>query len=108
MAASKKSRKSTTPAAGSERPEKFQFDFSTLTPKQLDVLGQISINNDSGHSSRTLKALERLKLIERYQESSYGPSPISQVLKITRWCMPVWVHIAWCEWCSQQHLRDVE
>lgn len=88
-----------------EKPQPFTFDFDRLTKRQQEVLGMVAISQDGGHGKRTLESLERHGLIERRQErSSYGRS--GAVLAITRWDMPIAVHIAWCDWCSRQEFDD--
>lgn len=72
-------------------------DFDTLTEVQLKVFGQISINFDKGHDARTLKALLTKGLIEEREEKLYGHPPVT----VKRYVVPTPVHMAWCEWCSE-------
>lgn len=66
-----------------------------LPKRQQDVLGHIAINEDGGHPQQTLKVLLAKGLIVEQEEKQPG-------LVIKHYAVPVWVHIAWCEWCSQQ------
>jgi hypothetical protein len=81
------------------RESAFEFDFGTLTPAQLRVFGAISINNDLGHHDKVLHRLEELTLIERHTQNTGGFPP----MKLTRWTIPVAVHIAWCYWCEKNY-----
>ena len=78
--------------------------FASLTPAQLRVFEQVAINQDGGHHPSTLKALERRGMIESYQERWSDKFPGS----ITRYMVPLPVHIAWCEWCAEQAADMVE
>lgn len=67
-----------------------------LTEKQREVLGMIAMNQDGGHHPRTMEALMKRGLIEQYDEILGGRFPV----RIKRYALPIYVHIAWCEWCS--------
>ena len=75
--------------------------IETLTAKQLDALGRIAMNEDGGHPKRTLDALVKKGLIEGYPEILRGRFPVT----ITRYSVPVHVHIAYCTWASD-HVDD--
>jgi hypothetical protein len=71
--------------------------FDVLTDKQRDVLGAIAINQDGGHHPKTLAALRKFGLISRREEFKGGWFPMT----VVRYDVPVDIHIAWCEWCSE-------
>jgi hypothetical protein len=75
--------------------------IDALTARQLDVLGCIAMNADGGHPQRTLDALVRKGLIEGYPEVLPGRFPVT----ITRYFVPIHVHIAYCTWASA-HIND--
>lgn len=74
------------------------INFGVLSPQQRDVIDQIGCNIDIGHHPRTLDSLERMGLIESFNEVLGGRFPI----RVKRYEMPLWVHIQWCEWCSRE------
>lgn len=79
-------------------------NFKGLTDKQAEVLGQMCIGDESGHSERTLKSLEaKGLLIGQDFILTNGGYPI----RIRRYTVPSWVHIEWCQWCAA-HVSDKE
>lgn len=78
-------------------------DIRKLPKKQRDVLGHICINQDGGHHQATLAALEKRGLIASYDEERGGHPPMT----VKRWGVPIDVHMAWCEWCSEQPDEDM-
>jgi len=76
------------------------LDMTALTPRQRDVLGLIAVGQDGGHSRAILTSLERRGLIVPYTEQR------SPLLRITRWEVPVHIHIQWCAWCAEQPDED--
>lgn len=75
--------------------------FANLSPAQERVFEQIAINLDGGHHPATLKALERKGMIESYREAQ--PTGHGRLFCfVTRYLVPLPVHIRWCEWCSEQ------
>lgn len=74
--------------------------FRNLTPAQEQVFEQIAINQDGGHHRTTLKKLLALGLIEKHQEYWKQPGESLAVL-ITRYIVPLAIHIEWCEWCAE-------
>lgn len=78
-------------------------NIAALTKRQRDVLGFICINQDGGHHSATLAALERWGLIVSYDEDRGGYPPMT----VKRYSAPIDVHMAWCEWCSEQQDEDL-
>ena len=80
-------------------------DIAKLTPAQKVVLGDIAIGDDFGHPSRVIAALIKKGLIEAEETKVYGHgnSPIARTpVIVTRYYVPLPVHIAWAEWCSTQ------
>jgi hypothetical protein len=71
-----------------------------LTKHQQNVLGNIAINLDTGHNPRTLKTLTDLGLIQSYKEDLRSPGQLT--VTITRYYVPLPIHIKWCAWCSDQ------
>jgi len=74
----------------------FEFNFDKLTPAQLRIFGEISVNEDLGHNNRVLGILKGYGLIYSYEEWIGYPA-----YKVTRWEIPLHVHIVWCEWCAK-------
>jgi len=72
--------------------------IAALTVRQREVLGAIAVGQDNGHHPKVLAALEEQGLIVGYPEVLPGYPPVT----ITRWEVPVAVHIRWCEWCATQ------
>lgn len=72
------------------------FDFGALTPAQQRAAGNVAINLDGGESPRVLARLVELGVVESYPENRGGHPPLT----VTRYRMPLAVHLAWCEWCS--------
>lgn len=70
-----------------------------FTKPQRDALGEIATLNRGGYHPRTIKALEHLGLIEAHQETHGHVFGVP--LYITRYEVPLAVHIAWCTWCSE-------
>ncbi len=80
-------------------------DIAKLTKAQQDVLGQIAIGFDGGHSTRVIKALLAKGLIEAEEQQTYGSgnSPIDRIpITVARYFVPWPVHLAWAQWCSEQ------
>lgn len=75
------------------------FDFDALSPAQQRVAGNVALNQDQGHSPRVLARLVELGVIEACEERLGGHPP----LIVTRYRMPLGVHVAWCAWCSRQY-----
>jgi hypothetical protein len=72
-------------------------DIAKLPERQRDVLGQICLNNDSGHHKKTLEALERKGFIKSYEQVLGGHFPV----RIKRYTYSsIAVHMAWCMWAS--------
>lgn len=72
-------------------------DITALTTSQKEVLGLISINMDRGHSAQTLKSLVKLGYITPTEVVLEGYPPV----KVVRYSVPTPVHMAWCQWCSE-------
>lgn len=82
-----------------------------LTANQHDVLSAIAIGEDGGHSLRTLHSLVAKGLIEAHQQiwMGNGHGVIDRVpMVVTRYTMPIFVHIAWCQYWSEQELDEEE
>jgi predicted transcriptional regulator len=70
--------------------------MDTLTPHRREVLSLIAIGQDTGHNPRTLAALEHLGLICASKQELHGRPPVV----VTRWSLPLPVHVAWAQWCE--------
>ena len=75
--------------------------ITALKPRQRDVLGCIAMNDDGGHHPRTLQVLEAKELIESYSDILPGRFSV----KVTRYRVPIHVHLAYCQWASE-HEHD--
>ena len=76
--------------------------FDGLSELQTDALCNVAFGGNGGGLRRqTLKSLEDRGLIERVVERSREGNLI---FAITKWEMPLPVHIAFCAWCATQPL----
>lgn len=75
------------------------LDFDRLTDRQREVLSLIAVNQDGGHHSRVLKYLLAKKLIEEVVQEEKDRMG---TFRIRRYVVPLPIHIAWCEYCSQK------
>lgn len=66
-----------------------------LSEKQRHVLGMIAINEDQGHPPTTIHSLVKKQLIQAFKEQGK-----------TFYAVPIPVHIAWCEWCSDNYKEE--
>ncbi len=81
------------------------IDFGKLKPHWREVLGRIAINDDRFVNNRTADALVKRGLIESYKENLGGRLPVV----ITRYRMPLDIHIQWCSWCAENFtLEEME
>lgn len=69
--------------------------IKSLRPNQRHVLDCIAIGQDGGHHPATLKKLVDLGLIVEERQRSGA-------FVVTRYGMPIHVHIVWCEWCAEE------
>lgn len=67
--------------------------------RSREVFEHIAIGNDGGHHPVTLNALVAAKSINRYWQK-HGR------LNIKRYCVPLNVHMQWCEWCDENVTDD--
>lgn len=72
-------------------------NFLNMTKTQLRVFEQIAINNDLGHNPRTVHSLHKRGYIESYRQPFTDQLGTSY---ITRYKVPLSIHIDWCEWCE--------
>jgi len=75
-----------------------KLDIGALTESQRAVLGNIAIGFDGGHDLRVLFALAERGLIVGFRQTLPGFPPV----EVTRWEMPIGVHIQWAQWCADQ------
>ena len=72
-----------------------------LSKKQREVLDQICINNDRGHSSIILKSLIRKELVQMYVQK------LDVMCGIYRYTFATYgVHMAWCEVCAEENPEE--
>jgi hypothetical protein len=69
--------------------------FSQLTEAQRHVLGCCAVQQDGGHHPRTLAKLVEFGMLE-VREVLVGYPPMTT----KRHDVPLYVHMLWCEWCS--------
>lgn len=75
------------------------MNFRGLSDKQAEVLGQMCIGNDEGHSPRTLKSLEAKGLLVGYDHFRIAhnwDTGVGVPVKVRRYQVPIQVHIEWC------------
>lgn len=78
--------------------------FRNLGEYQTKVFESIAIGQDGGHHPRTLEALERKGLIEKYEQSirGVGDTVVDRIpMVIYRYRVPIYIHIEWCRWCAE-------
>lgn len=74
------------------------LDMDALTERQRFILGQIAIGFDGGHHPQMLRFLaERGLIVGRTVRMGGTPA-----VDVTRWEVPLDVHIQWAAWCAQQ------
>lgn len=78
------------------------IDFTKLTPAQLQVFEQVATGHPYGHPARTLESLEKKGYLQSHPERLSGNPPVA----ITRYSVPIPVHIAWCQWCAETAVED--
>jgi hypothetical protein len=80
--------------------EQLMSTFARLNERQIDVLANVAFGGDGGGCSpRTLRALERRGLICSYVDEM---SSVFGTLRITKWRMPIPVHIEFCAWVGDR------
>lgn len=75
-----------------------ELRMDALTARQRDVLSDIACGLDRGHPPKVLAALAGKDLIVGREETLPGHPPV----RITRWEVPIDVHMQWAAWCAQQ------
>lgn len=71
-----------------------------LSARATEVFEQIAVNEDTGHHPRILKQLVERGLIEPREETVAGPFR-GTTIAVTRYSVPMPVHMAWCAWCAE-------
>lgn len=72
--------------------------FEGLTKRQTEVLSLCAINEDGGHPRKVLESLAKKGYLEAYEEAHRDRLG---AFTITRYRVPLDVHIRWCFWCSE-------
>lgn len=70
--------------------------FDALSEPQRHALGCIAMGQDHGIAEGTLQALLRRMLIEE----EHVPLRSDPRIFVTRYYVPIPIHMAWCQWCS--------
>jgi hypothetical protein len=81
------------------------LDMDALSQAQRDVLGLVAVGDDVGHNPITLAALEAKGLVVARKQLLPGVAgmwPGNVAVEVTRWHVPLPVHMQWCEWCAAQ------
>ena len=76
-----------------------QYPFPGLTAAQRRVFEAIAVNDDGGHHPKTLRVLLKRRLIVAAEEEDHRSWP---PMLITRYHVPLPIHIEWCAWCDRQ------
>lgn len=71
------------------------LNMDALTVRQQEILSMIAVGDDLGHTRIILLGLERKGLIVGHKVKVGG-------LLVTRWEVPVHIHIQWAQWCTEQ------
>jgi hypothetical protein len=82
--------------------------FDGLPKRQAEVFEQIAINLDGGHHPATLAALVKKGYIEEYTEVVKDSMIFWCNFRVTRYRVPIGVHIRWCEWCAENYTEEAE
>ena len=72
-----------------------------LSKKDRKILDLIAIGTDHNHSIDSCKKLEKLELIYQDGMLTVGRDAFGAI-KTPVWRMPIFVHIDWCELCSEE------
>lgn len=93
-----------TPITEPKKGERFEFDFNKLSKAQQETLGNIAVGFNSGmYNRRTIARLIEFGLIEQVEDLILpGRFPVH----VKQYAMPIYAHIAWCEWCSKNVTED--
>jgi hypothetical protein len=85
--------------------EEIKFAVTKLTENERYILGSIVVGVTRGHHPITLDALFRKRLIN-FDEEVF----VDRFGKLTINCpyVPINVHMAWCEWCAENHNPEDE
>ena len=79
-----------------------------MTKNQIRTFERIAMGDDSMMDSRTAKVLLRHGLIEQYDGTI--PLPRGQTswmsVRVKRYRVPIWAHIQFCQWASEQEFLD--
>ena len=87
-----------------DRTDDFADTIKKLTKAQLRTLESIAIGLDHRVHPKCAATLLRLGLITAEQQIVPSwPTPAT----ITRYSMPISVHMAWCSWCSDRFGNEV-
>jgi hypothetical protein len=89
-----------TPAAGETSQVPPAPDFAALTKAQRRVVDAVGAGDDDvpWASKRTIARLVELGFVEEREERLPGALPIF----VRRYGMPIHVHMAWCQTCSDE------
>jgi hypothetical protein len=87
--------------------------ITKLTEAQHNVLNAIAVGEDGRHNRRILASLCAKGLIEAFYTTLGGMPGATSVIDrlpitITRYRVPVFVHIAWCTYWSERYTEDDE
>ena len=74
------------------------IDFNQLSKPQLRVFEQVAVGNDIGHPPRTLESLKDSGYLQSELQYLSGWLPVA----VCKYSVPIPVHIAWCQWCSER------
>jgi hypothetical protein len=96
-----------TPTSGEYAAETISTadNFATiargLTRAQLRTFGNIAIGFDLGWHPKVLAALVAAHLIVAIDESWSWFKDVLPAMNVTRYGVPLPIHIAWCAWCDR-------
>ncbi len=75
------------------------------TKAQIAAFERIAINEPPGCGEKTLAVLVDKGLVERTQDKILGRDRFGEI-RVPQYAVPIWHHIAWCEWCSAEGHLD--
>jgi hypothetical protein len=78
-----------------------------MTKAQRRDFELIAINQDPQGSQKTIDALIKRGLIEEMEPTVIAQSALGPIVK-PQFYVPIFYHMQWCQWASEQHMEKDE
>lgn len=72
-----------------------------MSKTQVAAFERVAINEPPMAGRQTMDILEKRGLVERLPDKFVGRDVLG-VIRIAAYCVPLPVHMQWCQWCSEQ------